>query len=374
MERGHLIAVVLVAALALVGVRYYISSDSAPEPDEVASTTRSAPRLGGGATNGVHEPREREQSRRSALVDQLSEQRQQRRAAVADDDHGEDGSQGGAEVVGGSRPGSSQVGGSGSARSQASGDVVASAGAAPGGGPSARSGAASGSGGGDGRAQAAPQHQPEGGGDAAPGAEGARHDPVDAPVLLSLPLNGNLDAEQGAGPTKVDGVMVDGDTVEFSDDAQVTLPSGGHVNGQAGSIAFDIEPRWAGDEESNHSLLQIRDADTWANNLQIVKNLDSLRFVIVDSAGIQTDVSVNIGDWQADEAHRITATWGQATMTLYVDGQPVGQAPLANGPTFKGTTPIHVGSDFPGSQYRSADGRISNLTIYGRALSANEVH
>jgi hypothetical protein len=95
---------------------------------------------------------------------------------------------------------------------------------------------------------------------------------------------------------------------------------------------------------------------------------------MIDSAGVQTDVSINIDDWQANEPHRITATWGDAVMTLYVDGEAVGQRPVGQRPTFRSTTPIHVGSDFPGSQYRSADGRISNLTIYGRPLRAGEIN
>ena len=51
-----------------------------------------------------------------------------------------------------------------------------------------------------------------------------------------------------------------------------------------GSIAFDIQPHWDGGDETNNSLLQIRDEHEWANDLQIVKNLDSLRFIIIDSS------------------------------------------------------------------------------------------
>ena len=56
-----------------------------------------------------------------------------------------------------------------------------------------------------------------------------------------------------------------------------------------------------------------------------------------------------------------------------MDGEPVGQSPLTNSPKFKPTTPIHIGSDFPGSQFGSADGRISDLTIYGRALAPADI-
>lgn len=201
--------------------------------------------------------------------------------------------------------------------------------------------------------------------------EEQRRDP--GGLLLSIPLQGSIDPEQGGGPTQADGVVVDGKAVEFTEDAQYTLPAGGHVDGEMGTIAFDIEPRWAGSDETNNSLLQIRDEHQWENTLSIVKNFNSLRFIIIDSAGVETNVNVYIDAWQPDQSHRVTATWGEALMALYVDGQQVGQATLPNDLAFGDTTPIHVGSDFPGSSYRGADGRISNLTIYGRPLGQGEI-
>jgi hypothetical protein len=192
-------------------------------------------------------------------------------------------------------------------------------------------------------------------------------------VLLSIPLQGSLDPEQGGSPTETEGVIVDGRAVDFTEDARYTLPAGGHVDGEMGTIAFDLEPHWAGGDETNNSLLQIRDEHQWENNLQIVKNNNALRFIIIDSAGVETNVNIYIDSWQPNEPHRIVATWGEALMALYVDGEQVGQATLPNDLAFGDSTPIHVGSDFPGTQYRGANGRISNLTIYGRALGPAEV-
>ena len=61
-------------------------------------------------------------------------------------------------------------------------------------------------------------------------------------------------------------------------------------------------------------------------------------------------------------------------MALYIDGQQVGMTTLPNDLAFGDTTPIHVGSDFPGTQYAGANSRISNLTIYGRPLAAGEIN
>ena len=192
-------------------------------------------------------------------------------------------------------------------------------------------------------------------------------------VLLSIPLRGSLDPEQGGSPVEADGVVVDRDAADFTEDAQYTLPAGGNVDGAKGNIAVHVEPHWAGSDEINNSLLQIRDEHQWENALAIVKNYNSLRFIIIDSAGVETNVNIYIDTWQPNESHRVTATWGDEQMALYVDGQQVGQSTLPNTLAFRDSTPIHVGSDFPGSQYRGANGRISNLTIYGRPLAQGEI-
>ena len=115
-------------------------------------------------------------------------------------------------------------------------------------------------------------------------------------------------------------------------------------------IAFEIQPHWDGSDETNNSLLQIRDEHEWANNLQIVKNLNSLRFIIIDSSR-RRDRRQRVHRRLAGRpAAPVTATWGEAQMTLYVDGQQVGADDAAQlRRRSSDTTPIHVGSDFPGS-------------------------
>ena len=81
---------------------------------------------------------------------------------------------------------------------------------------------------------------------------------------------------------------------------------------------------------------------------------------MVDSTGVQTDIVANIADWQANLPAPHYATWGDSVMTLYVDGAAWVRCRLPT-PRRQEPTPIHVGS-VPRSQYRSADGRISNLT------------
>jgi hypothetical protein len=167
-------------------------------------------------------------------------------------------------------------------------------------------------------------------------------------------------------------VTKDGE-VEFTSDAQLTFPAGGHVNGDAGTISFEIQPNWAGADDSNNSMVQIRDEHVWENTLELVKNVNTLRFIIIDEGGVERNVNVFIDDWQPGEAHRVDATWGEALMTLYVDGNVVGQSTLQNGLTFHDTTPIHIGSDFLGTSYSGAGATIRDFQLYGRALTTDEI-
>jgi len=193
-------------------------------------------------------------------------------------------------------------------------------------------------------------------------------------LVLSIPFKGDVKPEVGGDGMQSDGLVSNGGQVEFPTDAQLTFPAGGNVNSKMGTISFDIDPQWAGADETNNSLVQIRDEHTWENALQIVKNFASLRYIIIDSGGVEHDVNVPIDTWPSGESRTVTATWDDSNMTLYMNGQLVGQNTLANPLAFNDATPIHVGSDFPGASYSGAGGSISDFKVYGRALGADEIH
>jgi Concanavalin A-like lectin/glucanases superfamily len=192
-------------------------------------------------------------------------------------------------------------------------------------------------------------------------------------LLVNIPLRGEVKPEVGAGTIQSDGLVSQGGQVNFPDNAQLTFPVGGNVNSKAGTISFDVQPEWAGSDQTNNSLVQIRDEHTWENDLAIEKNFNSLRYIIIDSSGAEHNVNIPIDDWAAGEQRQITATWDNTSMALYVNGQLVGQTPLPNPLAFNDTTPVHVGSDFPGSTFSGAGGPISGFKIYGRALGSGEI-
>ena len=192
-------------------------------------------------------------------------------------------------------------------------------------------------------------------------------------VLLKIPFKGAVDAEIGGGSIQADGLVTTGGDVQFPDNAQLSFPAGGNVNSSGGTISFEVQPQWAGADETNNSLVQIHNEHVWENALSIVKNFGALRFIIIDSVGVERNVNIPIGDWPAGEPQRVTATWGDAAMALYINGELVGQNTLANPLSFADSTPVHIGSDFPGGAYVGAGGTIRDFTVYARALGANEI-
>ncbi|MBL9038591.1 MAG: LamG domain-containing protein [Archangium sp.] len=68
--------------------------------------------------------------------------------------------------------------------------------------------------------------------------------------------------------------------------------------------------------------------------------------------------------------HEVTVTYDGATVTVYVDGKPFGNAPVAT--TQVSTLPLSIGADFNGG-YRGPSKRIGAVLMYNRALSAADV-
>jgi hypothetical protein len=192
-------------------------------------------------------------------------------------------------------------------------------------------------------------------------------------VLLRIPFDGNVNPEVGGGDFQADGLVSGDGRIEFPDNAQFSFPAGSNVNSEAGTISFEIRPNWDGGDLTNNSLVQIRNEHVWENALSIAKNYDALRYIIIDSGGVERNVNIPIGDWAAGEPQFITATWDSQTMRLFINGELAGESTLPNPLNFSNTTPMHIGSDFPGTSYVGAGGSIRDFTVYARALGTDEI-
>lgn len=191
--------------------------------------------------------------------------------------------------------------------------------------------------------------------------------------VLSLPLT-NKSAEPENSDTAVfhQGVEFDSEGAVFNTDSQFIVPNGGNIKGEGGSIAFWMQPQWGGGDEGDASLVQLRDPDVWDNRLQIFKNGRYLRFLFTDNTGQERNVAAVIDGWQPGEWHQVTATWGEALQSFYVDGRLIGQQTYAGQLDVRPGTPLYIGSDLPRGG-PSAGAAISNFQVYGKPVAPDVV-
>lgn len=145
----------------------------------------------------------------------------------------------------------------------------------------------------------------------------------------------------------------------FTEASQLAFPDGGNLSGEAGTISFEIEPNWNGNDETNNSLVTLRSEHGWSNRIELVKNGRYLRFILADNVGREADISVPIDAWVPGEAHDVKAMWEAGKTALYIDDVKVGEN------TYNGfdrpDAPLYIGSDHRGSSYSGLNGTIRNF-------------
>ncbi len=196
-------------------------------------------------------------------------------------------------------------------------------------------------------------------------------------VMLSVPLDsasGTL-AEDSTAPVVEEDIKFadDGVGVKFDANSTLAFPDAGNVRGDAGSFTFDIEPEWNGGDEGDHSLVNIRTPNQPDNLLRLFKNGRYLRFIFADESGQERDISVPIDSWNAGERRTITATWGDALTSLYINDELVGTNTYEGQLQIRPGTPLYLGSDVPQAPATGANATISNFFVFGRALGRDEI-
>lgn len=202
--------------------------------------------------------------------------------------------------------------------------------------------------------------------------------PEDGGPVLSLPFDKSAEPDRGDSAVFDQGITFDsGDGARFSTDSQFVVPNGGNLNGEAGAISTWVQPDWAGGDESNASLVQLRNQNQWEDRLQIFKNGRYMRFLLTDSAGQESNIGATIDDWAPGDWHHLAATWernadGHLVQSFYVDGRMIGQVPVQGQFNVRPGTPLYIGSDLP-LGVPGANGVISQFQAYNRALTPSEI-
>jgi concanavalin A-like lectin/glucanase superfamily protein len=196
-------------------------------------------------------------------------------------------------------------------------------------------------------------------------------------VVLSVPLNKDtgVQAADATAPVAEQDLKFadDGVGVHFEPGSVLAFPDAGNMKGDAGSLQLDVDPEWSGSDGGDFALVNVREPNDPSNLLRIFKNGRYLRFLFADSSGQERDISAPIDDWEPGQQRRITATWGDGTTNLYIDGNPVGHNTYDNPFEIRPGTPLYLGSDVPQAPATGASATISNFQVFGRALGVDEI-
>ncbi len=134
----------------------------------------------------------------------------------------------------------------------------------------------------------------------------------------------------------------------------VTIPNAANITGESGSVFLDLTPSWGGGDGSDASLLDLgTPGQSQTNRMELIKNGADLRFLLVDSEGVEHTIGYGIQSWQAGEPHSVAVTWGddgngQREMRLFVDGHLVGVQPYEDAFNVPADRPLVIGNNAGG--------------------------
>jgi len=186
------------------------------------------------------------------------------------------------------------------------------------------------------------------------------------------------------GEARDDAAIVDSNTATyqageghvFDTESQVRIPNAGNITGDAGSIAFELKPKWEGADNSDASLFDLRTPNVWNNRMELVKNGQYLRFLMWDDQGNENGVAFQMKNWAPDEAHPVAVTWGadengQRVMSLYVDGALVGQKAYENDFNVPNGQPLVIGNNAGGAL--GANSVLNGFQVYNKPLDQGRI-
>jgi len=190
----------------------------------------------------------------------------------------------------------------------------------------------------------------------APGGPGAQPGaPAQPPAAAEQPV-----------PVATGNVFQSDAAAQYTLDTPFDLPDATKLAGRMGSVAFWLQPQWQDGNQDDATFFDI------SGQLQLIKNVNFLRFEYTDEQGQIHGIGFPITDWKAGDSHLVATSWNGNVFQLYVDGQLATQATLPNILNLPTDTAMTIGSDFPVSR-PVAPGTMNGLDVQNRPLSPAEV-
>jgi hypothetical protein len=153
----------------------------------------------------------------------------------------------------------------------------------------------------------------------------------------------------------------------FSTANQTELHDMGELSGLTGTVSFWVKPGWQEGNQDAATFVQIGE-----NGLQFVKNADALRFEYPGRNGQREGFETGIGRLNDGEWHQVVGTWIGASYQVFIDGSQIALNTSLQGPYFRGTAKVYVGSNVP-SGSAAAPGDVTGVRVSDLPSSPAEV-
>ncbi|HLY39519.1 MAG TPA: LamG domain-containing protein [Candidatus Binatia bacterium] len=159
-----------------------------------------------------------------------------------------------------------------------------------------------------------------------------------------------------------------GDQNNYALNEQVAVDDIGKIAPRSGTMSFWLQPGWQTGNQDDANFLEVGDGQ-----LQVIKNVNFLRFEFTDATGAKGGIGAPITDWQEGQWHQVTTTWTGNTYSLYIDGQLVSQTQYPGGAVqVPPDAKLLIGSAYPENR-PVAPGTINGVDVSGRPLSPAEI-
>lgn len=185
-------------------------------------------------------------------------------------------------------------------------------------------------------------------------------------------LRGDSDAAAGAAQVTAENVDFEVEPgAYFPPNAALSFSGRGGLRVEEGTVMFWVQPvDWDGSVQDSYSFFLLRDPKTLDHHFAILKNQHSLRFQVVNEAGVQVNLFSPIDDWQRGEWHHVAATWGNSLLNLYVDGERVAADVLDGLPAVPPDSPAYWGSS---RGTNGAGAILADTRIFDRVLGEEDI-
>jgi hypothetical protein len=161
-----------------------------------------------------------------------------------------------------------------------------------------------------------------------------------------------------------DGIVFDSGDTAYATDKKVAVAD---VQGvAAGTVSFWLQPQWDQGNQDDAAFIAIGDA------LQVVKNVDYLRFEALKGGTVTSGVGAPIAAWKDGEWHQVAATWEGDQLALYFDGNLVSRQQRVPPIQLADNAQLFVGSSYPAGR-PVAPGVIGQVGLENHPLSPRDV-